>query len=180
MRYRTIGDIEPQGICGSGLVDLLAQLRLSGKMSLLGLFEDGSNEFFFAPERGMSLSRSDVSSLAQAKAANYCGQYIVLRRYGVDPDQLDAVYLAGAFANYVNVDSAVEIGFIANVTRDKVSKVGNAALEGATLMLTSKDMRQAAEDMAGKIEHVELETTPDFFDIFVEGCMFKPMDRRLV
>lgn len=179
VQYRTIGGIEPQGICGSGLVDLLAQLRLSGKMNPLGVFVDGSSEFFFAPERGMSLSRSDISSLAQAKAANYCGQYIVLRRYGVDLDKLDALYLAGGFANYVNVDSAVEIGFIADVARDKVTKVGNAALEGATLMLTSGDMRQAAEVMADKIEHVELETTPDFFDIFVEGCMFKPMDRRL-
>ena len=55
-------------------------------------------------------------------------------------------------------------------------KVGNAALEGATIMLLSGPMRQVVEKMAGEIEHVELETTPDFFDIFVEGCMFDPME----
>ena len=59
---------------------------------------------------------------------------------------------------------------------DRVAKVGNAALEGATIMLVSRRMRAVAEDLVRRIEHVELETTPDFFDIFVEGCMFKPME----
>jgi len=178
-QYETIGGGEPEGICGSGLVDLLAELRLAGMMNPLGVFQDGSSEFCFAPEMNMALSRADISALAQAKAANYSGQYIALRRYGVAIGRLSKLYLAGGFANYVNVSSALEIGFIANVPEDKIVKVGNAALEGATLMLTSGDMRRKAEAMAPKIEHIELETTPDFFDIFVEGCMFKPMDLDL-
>ena len=173
--YRTIGDVEPQGICGSGLVDLLAELRRTGTMNELGVFADGANEFYFAPDRGMSLSRSDISALAQAKSANYCGQWIVLRRYGVPLDKISKLYLAGGFANYVNVSNAADIGFTASMPEDKVVKVGNASLEGATIMLMSGTMRKVAETMVRKIEHVELETTPDFFDIFVEGCMFKPM-----
>ena len=172
---RTIGDVEPQGICGSGLVDLLAELRRTGMMSELGVFADGANEFYFVPDRGMSLSRSDASALAQAKSANYCGQWIVLRRYGVPLDGIARLYLAGGFANYVNVKNATDIGFVANLPLEKVVKVGNASLEGATIMLMSGPMRQVAEELVRKIEHVELETTPDFFDIFVEGCMFKPM-----
>ena len=175
---RTIGDAEPQGICGSGLVDLLAELRRTGRMNELGAFENGAAEFRFAPREGMSLSRSDISALAQAKSANYSGQYIVLRRYGVPLDQIARLYLAGGFANYVNVDNAVQIGFIANVPAEKVVKVGNAALEGATVMLVSGEMRRRMEDLSRRIEHVELETTPDFFDIFVEGCMFNPMTRE--
>ena len=173
--YRTIGDAPPQGICGSGLVDLLAELRRTGRMNELGVFADGSTEFQFVPDRGMSLSRSDISALAQAKSANYSGQWIVLRRYGVPIDQIARLYLAGGFANYVNVKNAVDIGFIADIPEKKVVKVGNAALEGATIMLMSGKMRQVAEEMVGRIEHVELETTDDFFEIFVEGCMFKPM-----
>ena len=176
VEYRTIGGGPAQGICGSGLVDLLAQLRHTSKMSTLGVFEDASREFYFETQKQMSLSRSDVSALAQAKAANYAGQYIVLRRYGVAPEQLERLYLAGGFANYVNVSSAVDIGFIANSPAERIVKVGNAALEGATLMLLSQEMRSTAEKMVGNIEHVELETEPDFFDIFVEGCMFKPME----
>jgi uncharacterized 2Fe-2S/4Fe-4S cluster protein (DUF4445 family) len=178
-QYTTIGGGQPQGICGSGLVDLLAELRRTGTMNQLGVFDDGSDSFYFAPENGMSVSRSDVSALAQAKSANYCGQRIVLRRYGVPAEDISKLYLAGGFANYVDVANAVSIGFIANVPQERVAKVGNAALEGATIMLRSTRMRRVIEDMASQIEHVELETTPDFFDIFVDGCMFEPMGSAL-
>ena len=176
VEYRTIGDAEPQGICGSGLVDLLAELRRKDTMNELGVLRDAAREFVFEPERGMSLSRSDISSLAQAKAANYAGQYIVLRRYGAPPAELEHLYLAGGFANYVDVKNAVEVGFLANLPQDRIVKVGNAALEGATILLRSRQMREDVEQLVRRIEHVELETTPDFFDIFVEGCMFKPME----
>ncbi len=73
------------------------------------------------------------------------------------------------------MENAVDIGFIANLPPERIVKVGNAALEGATIMLLSAPMRRTVDEMARRIEHVELETTPDFFDIFVEGCMFKPM-----
>ena len=175
VNYRTIGDQEPQGICGSGLVDLLAQLRRTDRMSALGVLDDGGNEYFFLPEKGFSLSRSDISALAQAKSANYAGQFIVLRRHGVALDQMSRLYLAGGFANYVNVGNAIEIGFLVNLPSQKIVKAGNASLEGATLMLMSGDMRRTAEELVHRVEHVELESTPDFFDIFVEGCMFKPM-----
>ena len=178
-QYTTIGGGQPQGICGSGLVDLLAELRRTGTMNQLGVFDDGSDSFYFAPENRMSESRSDVSALAQAKSANYCGQRIVLRRYGVPADGIEKLYLAGGFANYVDVANAVRIGFITNVPQERVTKVGNAALEGATIMLRSTRMRRVIEDMASQIEHVELETTPDFFDIFVDGCMFEPMGSAL-
>ena len=173
--YSTIGGVEPQGICGSGLVDLLAELRRTGMMNELGVFADGGGEFTFAPEQGMSVSRADVSALAQAKSANFSGQRIVLRRYGVTPGEISKLYLAGGFANYVDARNAASIGFIADAPPERVEKVGNAALEGATLMLVSRAMREEAERIVGRIEHVELETTPDFFEVFVEGCMFKPM-----
>ena len=71
--------------------------------------------------------------------------------------------------------NAASIGFIADAPPERVEKVGNAALEGATLMLVSREMREEAERIVRRVEHVELETTPDFFEVFVEGCMFKPM-----
>ena len=179
VEYDTIGDAEPEGICGSGLVDLLAELRRTGRMNELGAFVDGSDEFYFVPEKGMSLSRANISSLAQAKSANYCGQWIVLRRYSVPLDRIAKLYLAGGFANYVNVSNAVDIGFIANLPAERIDKVGNASLEGATIMLLSSGMRDEVERMVGRIEHVELETTSDFFDIFVDGCTFNPMPATL-
>lgn len=173
--YKTIGDAPPEGICGSGLVDLLAELRRWGMMNELGAFRNGESEFRFAPEAGLSLSRADISALAQAKSANYSGQYIALRKYGAPIERVSKMYLAGGFANYIDAANAVSIGFVANMPIERIVKVGNASLEGATIMLLSGELRRRMERMARDVEHIELETTPDFFDVFVEGCMFNPM-----
>ena len=188
----TIGGGPAQGICGSGLVDLLAELRVQGLMNELGALAGNARDFPFTQHNAdggdgggaMVLSRADISALAQAKAANYCGQFIALRdygrRYGVAADAVSRLYLAGGFANYLNVANAISIGFIANFPPGRVVKVGNAALEGATIMLLSQEQRRRAEGLARRVEHIELETSPDFFDIFVEGCMFKPMPPGLL
>ena len=175
----TIAGAEAQGICGSGLVDLLYELRSAGLMTDLGVLQGGASQFLFAPEQGMGLSRADISALAQAKSANYCGQFIALRHYGMSVDAISRLYLAGGFANYLNVENAIGIGFVADFPAERVVRAGNAALEGATAMLLSQDMRRRIEALVLNIEHIELETTPDFFEIFVEGCMFKPMPRDL-
>ncbi len=173
---QAIGEIDPIGICGSGLIDLLAELRRTNLMTELGRFEDNSDEYEFSSTNNLTISRADISALAQAKAANYCGQAIVLREYGLPIDKFEKLYLAGGFANYVDESNAIDIGFIANMPLDKVEKVGNASLEGAVIMLLSTSKRDEIEKLTATIEHVELETAPDFFDFFVEGCMFKPMD----
>jgi len=114
----------------------------------------------------MALSRSDISALAQAKAANYAGQYIVLRRFGLPLERVAKLYLAGGFANYVNVGSAIDIGFIANLPLERIDKVGNAALEGATLMLTSGEMRDTAERLVRNIG----EGTSEGREVQRRGC----------
>ncbi len=173
--FETIGDAEPAGICGSGLVDILAELRRADWMNTEGRFRDGLDDYLVAPRQGISFSRSDASLLAQAKAANACGQRILLRRLGVTADQVDRVYLAGGFANAVNVANAIEIGLLAPVPIDRVERVGNAALQGATALLLSGSRRAELEELVGRIEHVELETEADFFELFVDGCRFVPI-----
>jgi len=178
-QYHTIGDIRPQGICGSGLIDLLAELRRHGQMTPKGVFKDKQFELMIVPECGITFSREDASNLAQAKAANYCGQLIVLRQFGVNPEEISKLYLAGGFANYVDVTNAIEIGFLAPVPVDRIVKVGNAAVQGAREVLLSKRKRQSLESLIERIEHVELETSADFFEVFVEGCQFKPMPEQV-
>ena len=179
--WSTIGDTAPQGICGSGLIDLLAELRRHAMMSPKGVFSDRKQfEVAVVPESGITLSRQDASNLAQAKAANYCGQYIVLRTFGVAPGDVDRLFLAGGFANYVDVRNAIDIGFLAPVPEDRIVKVGNAAVQGAREVLLSRARRQEMEALVKDIEHIELETTPDFFEVFVEACQFKPMPGVLV
>jgi uncharacterized 2Fe-2S/4Fe-4S cluster protein (DUF4445 family) len=174
-RYETIGGGEPQGMCGSGLIDLLAELRRNDRMSPMGVFPAKMRELPIIPEHSITFSRDDASNLAQAKAANYCGQYIVMQRCGVTANQIQRLYLAGGFANYIDVRNAIEIGFLAPVPPERIVKFGNAALAGARQMLLSRRKRRHVEELVRRVEHIELETTPEFFDIFVEGCQFKPM-----
>ncbi len=173
--HRTIGDVPPRGICGSGLIDLLAELRRQELMTPKGVFAHKAREVPIVPEQGITFSREDASNLAQAKAANYCGQLIAMRTFGVRPGEISKLYLAGGFANYVNVSNAIEIGFLAPVPAGRVVKVGNAAISGAKQMLLSRRKRRSIEAFVKRAEHIELETTSDFFEVFVEGCQFKPM-----
>jgi uncharacterized 2Fe-2S/4Fe-4S cluster protein (DUF4445 family) len=179
--YRTIGGVNPQGLCGSGLIDLLAELRNHNLMTPMGVFmEKKQRKMTVIPEYGITLSRDDASNLAQAKAANYCGQFIVMREFGVNPADVKKLYLAGGFANYVDARNAIDIGFLAPIADERIVKIGNAAVQGAREVLLSRKKRESIEDLVKKIEHVELETTPDFFEIFVEGCQFKPMPTEFV
>ena len=178
--YRTIGGIIPQGICGSGLIDLLAELRRHGSMTPKGVFADKKYVLDIVPEYGITFSREDASYLAQAKAANYCGQFILMREFGVDPTDIRKLYLAGGFANYVDIANAVEIGFLAPVPQERIEKIGNASVQGAWEFLISKKRRDSIQKLFEKITHIELETTSDFFELFVEGCQFKPMPNDIV
>ena len=178
--YSTIGGGEPIGLCGSALIDLLAELRRHERMTPKGVFADKSHEMTVVPHRDITFSREDGSNLAQAKAANYCGQYIVLRKFGLQPSDISRLYLAGGFANYINVRNAIEIGFLAPVPEDHIVKIGNASVQGAKELLLSRGKRESIENLVKQVEHVELETTPDFFDVFVEGCQFKPMPSEIL
>ena len=184
--YETIGGDTPegetpQGLCGSGLISLLAELRRNHQMSPKGVFADRKQRVMsLLPEHGITFSREDASNLAQAKAANYCGQYIVLRHFGCAPKDITKLFLAGGFANYVNPQDAIEIGFLAPVPEANIVKIGNAAIAGATAVLLSDQKRADIEAFVNNIEHIELETTPDFFEVFVEGCQFKPMPATLL
>ena len=90
------------------------------------------------------------------------------------------IYLSGGFANYIDVENAKKIGFIVDLPNAEVIKIGNGSLEGATLMLLSRKLRSSIENLVKTIEHVELETTKDFFNFFVEGCQFKPIENELM
>ena len=179
--YTTIGDVAPVGICGSGLIDVLAELRRHERMTEKGVFVEDRKlfELMLVPEHGITFSKEDASNLGQAKAANYCGQIILLRALGIDPGDVSRLYLAGGFANYVDVENAVTVGLLAPVPVERIVKVGNAAIQGAREILLSLTKRRDLEQRVKAIEHVELETTSDFFELFVDGCQFKPMPATL-
>jgi uncharacterized 2Fe-2S/4Fe-4S cluster protein (DUF4445 family) len=171
-----IGGTAAQGICGSGLVDLLSELLRTGRMNSLGRFEedgrritvDAANEIFFL--------EGDVNELAQAKGANVAGLQVVCSRYEIDFDEIEVFYLAGGFGRHLKVSSSRRIGLIPDLPDARIVQVGNAAIEGACIALLSRSRRQELEQLVSRVEHCRLETHPSFFDYFVDGCQFKAVE----
>ncbi len=177
-RIRVIGDVPPEGICGSGLVDLLSELLRTGRMNERGRFEDDVHRIGLSHGEGSDvyLLESDVNELAQAKGANVAGLHVVVSTYGVDFDDIDVFYLAGGFGRHLNVEASKRIGLVPSLAPEKFIRAGNLAIEGATIALLSKIKRQELEQLVKKVQHCRLETHPNFFDFFVEGCQFKAVE----
>jgi uncharacterized 2Fe-2S/4Fe-4S cluster protein (DUF4445 family) len=173
-----IGDVPPVGICGSGLVDALSELLRTDRMNDMGRFTDGVQRITLCSGKDgdMFLLESDVNELAQAKGANVAGLHAVFSSYGIDFDDIEVFYLAGGFGRHLNVEASKRIGLVPSLDSTKIVQAGNTAIEGATIALLSKSKRQELEELVKRVEHCRLETHPSFFEFFVEGCQFKPVE----
>jgi uncharacterized 2Fe-2S/4Fe-4S cluster protein (DUF4445 family) len=176
-----IGDVPAEGICGSGLVDLLGELLRTGRMNVLGRFEGGAEDFTVdtSGDRPVTFSESDVNALAQAKGANVAGLQIAFKEYGIRYPELDVFYLAGGFGRHLNIESSKRIGLIPNIDAARIVQVGNASVEGACIALLSGAKRAELEALVKRVTHCRLETHAGFFDYFVEGCQFAPVENTL-
>ena len=173
-----IGGMRPEGICGSGLVDALSELLRTGRMNERGRFEDDLRriDLYRDADREVYLLESDVNELAQAKGANAAGLHVVFSMFGINFDDVDVFYLAGGFGRHIGVEAAKRIGLVPNLRTEKIVQAGNTAIEGATIALLSKAKRQELEGLVQRVQHCRLETHRNFFDFFVEGCQFKPVE----
>ena len=173
-----IGEGRAEGICGSGLIDLMSELLRTGKMNALGRFEDGTADFTVATtgDCPVTFSENDVNALAQAKGANVAGLQIAFAEYGISYADLDVFYLAGGFGRHLNIESAKRIGLIPQIDTAKIVQVGNASVEGACIALLSRAKRLELEELVRRVTHCRLETHPGFFDYFVNGCQFAAVE----
>jgi len=169
-KCRTVDDLPPQGVCGTGLIDILAGAVARG---LLG--RDGR---ILGPEKRLrltdrlALTQQDVRDVQLAVAAVRSGVRLILREFRLDIDDLDRVLVAGAFGSSLDIGNAVALGLLPDVPVEKIAFVGNASLAGARLLLLSRSARSVAETLAAKISHVSLATRPDFQDEFVQALEF--------
>ncbi|MGD0630321.1 MAG: ASKHA domain-containing protein [Terracidiphilus sp.] len=177
-RLAVIGGLPPEGICGSGLIDVLSELLRTGLMNDMGRFDDDIQRVTLrqCADKDIFLLESDVNELAQAKGANVAGLHAVFSIYGIDFDDIEVFYLAGGFGRHLNVEASKRIGLVPSLASTRIVQAGNTAIEGATIALLSKSKRQELEELVKKVEHCRLETHPSFFEFFVEGCQFKPVE----
>ena len=163
-----LGACAARGICGSGLVDAVAAALQIGRISPTGRLANGTEELELMAS--VSLGQSDIRELQLAKGAIAAGVRILLDRWGATLDQLDRVYLAGAFGNYVNIASARQIGLL-ELPAEKVEPAGNTALRGTKILLLGPSQRSAfIEQISRLTRHVSLASDAHFQNVFVD-CM---------
>lgn len=167
---RTIGHAPAKGICGSGLVDAVAAGLESGHILESGRLADGAKAFTLCD--GVDLTQSDVRELQLAKGAIAVGLRLLLKRLGHSLEDLTAVYLAGAFGNYIRLPSAVRIGLL-EAPPEKIRPAGNTALLGAKVALCADhNVAAICQDIRSRMEHVSLNTDPEFQDEYVDALAF--------
>ena len=166
--YSTIGDKYPIGVCGSGLIDLLAQLLEKGIMTRKARIEQ---DFYITGD--LKLTQNDIFQLITSKAAIRTGWQVLLKYYPVKISDVKKVYLSGGFGNFIDVKNAMKIGLIPDVDIEKVVKIGNGSLEGAREVLLCKDTRKLSEEIARSVEHIKTnEVEKDFEYLLAENMYF--------
>ncbi len=184
LTFQTIGNAPPVGICGSGILDAIAQLKRCGAIDHKGAFEEKHPlirrrneelEVLLAPAdqtphiHDIVLTRSDVNEIQLAKGAMRAGIEILLDAAGVSAADIDEFIIAGAFGTYISVASAVEIGMFPNIPLSRFHQVGNAAGIGARQVLLSSSRRAEAADIGKRVEYLELTTSKIFQKKFLEA-----------
>jgi uncharacterized 2Fe-2S/4Fe-4S cluster protein (DUF4445 family) len=172
-RLRTLGDGPPHGLCGTGLIDILALSLARGLVKRDGKISGREKKLRLGDK--LNLTQNDIRELQLAAAAIKTGVRLMLKEFEVPLKALEAVYVAGAFGNSLNIHNAQALGLLPGIPDKRITFVGNSSLAGARKLLLSAPERAAAESLAKSITHVSLATRPDFQDEFVRCLEFGPL-----
>lgn len=197
VELKVIGNAEPAGICGSGIIDAVAEMLEAGIIDKSGrlvtpekLQEKGAadaivqrlrtneknREFVLAYGNGRGdvvITQQDIREVQLAKAAIFAGMRIMMNDLGISEEDLDQVLIAGAFGNYIRQESALKIGLLPQISKAKIHSIGNAAGIGACMALLSEKKRAEADSVAEKIIHLELSACSEFQDEYIKQMKFK-------
>jgi uncharacterized 2Fe-2S/4Fe-4S cluster protein (DUF4445 family) len=191
VEYKVLGEVKPRGICGSGIIEAVAEMFKAGVIKKNGNFnpevkverlrkdEKGQYEFVLAWKsetaigKDITVTLNDVRAIQLAKGALYTGCKILMKRYGVE--KVDKVILAGAFGSYIDREASMVLGMFPDCDLKKVVAVGNAAGDGARIALLNKKRREEANKVAKQIKYIELTVDPDFQREFMMAMHFPHM-----
>jgi len=190
---RTVGNADPRGLCGSGLIDLLAELFRAGVIDRNGKFRreldsprvregDEGLEYVVvwqneaAVEHDIVVTEPDVDNLKRSKAAIYAAATVMLGSLGLDFSAVERVFVAGGFGTYLDIDKAVTIGMLPDLPRETFTFIGNSSLSGARAVLLSYEAMKRTDELAGKMTYLELSTEAGFMDEYVSALFFPHTD----
>jgi uncharacterized 2Fe-2S/4Fe-4S cluster protein (DUF4445 family) len=190
--YRVIGNSKPRGICGSGLISLLAEMFLTGvvdKGGMINLALAENNPRIRVGEHGpeyvlawgnetengkdIAINNVDIDNLMRAKAAIYAGFTVLAQSVGVPLEMVEQILIGGSFGKYINVEKAVQIGLLPDMPWDRFKFLGNTSVQGAYLALLDWRNRDRIRDIASQMTYIELSADNTFYDAFT-SAMFLP------
>jgi uncharacterized 2Fe-2S/4Fe-4S cluster protein (DUF4445 family) len=188
--FMTIDQVKPKGICGSGLINLLAALLEGNLLAPNGRFREDLNtpriresengrEYVLAwadqtaSGEDLTLSEVDIENLMRAKAAMFAGYLTLIDSVGLKLQDIEQVILAGAFGSFINLENAISIGLMPDLPRERFQFVGNGSLLGATLLAFSRDLLEEERRVADMMTNFELSETPGFMDHYI-AALFLP------
>jgi len=182
----TVDGVRPRGICGSGMIDSMAEFLRRGVINRAGKFNEdllGRTERLRKGEDGLEfvlvwaeesaigrdivLTQADIDNLIRSKAAVYAGAKVLLEKVGFDFDAVERVYVAGGFGNFLNIEKAIEVGLLPDLPRERFEYIGNSSLAGARLCLLSEEAFEEAMEIASKMTYIELSVDSAFYEQFV-------------
>ncbi|MGQ3683954.1 MAG: ASKHA domain-containing protein [Candidatus Loosdrechtia sp.] len=185
--YKSIGDAPPSGICGSGLLDCLANLLRSGVIDRTGNFQKGIDterlrktddgyEFILvdksetaAKKRDIVITQADIQNLIRSKAAIYSAIATLIESMSMDINDIEQLYLAGGFGNYLDIRSAITIGMLPDIMESKVRFVGNTSVIGAKLSLFSNDAYEVAKTIASRMTYFDLMNNNRYMEEYISA-----------
>ncbi|SHJ09614.1 Uncharacterized 2Fe-2 and 4Fe-4S clusters-containing protein, contains DUF4445 domain [Geosporobacter subterraneus DSM 17957] len=193
-RLKTINEEAPKGICGSGLIDLIAEMMVTGIIDRRGKlnrdlntkrirfdeYEIGEYVLVFKEEwnldEDITVTEIDIDNFIKAKGAVYSGAATLIESLGLDMSIIDRVYIAGGIGNSLAIDKAIQIGLFPDIDREKYIYIGNSSLMGCYLTLMSEDARRKLETIAGQMTYMELSAYPSYMDEFISACFLPHTD----
>ncbi len=189
-----IGEGKPVGICGSGIIDLIAEMMFHDIINRRGQInkkvdsdrirfdQHGVGEYVvvfkeeYELEADLSINEVDIESFIRTKGAVYSGAATLIASVGIDFNSLEKVYIAGGIGNSLDIEKSIRIGLLPDISRDKFSYIGNSSLMGCYLTLMSEDARRTLEKIANMMTYIELSVYNDYMDAFVSACFLPHTD----
>ncbi len=181
--YKSVGNVKPKGICGSGLIDLVAALFTADLIDRSGALQpeasprvrerNGLLEFVVVPTqrsgtgKDIVITQADIENLLSAKAAIYAGAHILIKSLDLDFNDIERVFLAGGFGNYLDREKAITIGLIPDLPLEKIRFVGNTSIIGAKLALLSQEAFERSYEIARNVTYYDLISFPHYYEEFL-------------
>jgi uncharacterized 2Fe-2S/4Fe-4S cluster protein (DUF4445 family) len=194
-RAWTIGGVAPRGICGSGMISLLAELLRTGWLDPAGrldrgraspaILAEGRQARYLLAEapagggRAVTIGEPDIENILRAKAAIYAACALLLKQAGLGFGDLAAVFIGGGFGRFLNLDDAIGIGLLPDLPRERFRYIGNSSLLGSYMVLISQDYRRRQQELARRMTYVDLSSDPDYMDQYTAALFFPHTDPDL-